>query len=429
MPATVLVGCQWGDEGKGKFVDVLSESFDVVARYQGGNNAGHTVIFDGKKYVLHTLPSGVLRPQVHNVIGNGVVVDLLSLVEELDEVESSGLQVEGRLLISGHAHLILPQHKALDAAVEKASGAAKIGTTLRGIGFAYTDKARRVGLRACDLRNPDRFAAKYRELAAYHAEILTKIFQVEPPDTESTLEELLAAAKRIRPMIGDSVGYLAAELSARKNVLCEGAQGIMLDIDHGTYPYVTSSSPTPGGACVGLGIPPSQIRRVIGIMKAYTTRVGEGPFPTEQLNADGEKLREAGHEFGATTGRPRRCGWLDLPVMRRAIQLAGLTEIIVTKLDVLDGFDEIPVCTHYESADGQTQATPCDSSDLQDSTPIYKNLPGWDAPTEGASTPDALPKQAIEYIRWIERALGPPITMVSTGPDRTATVAMNETLF
>ena len=428
MPATVLVGCQWGDEGKGKFVDVLSETFDVVARYQGGNNAGHTVIFDGKKFVLHTLPSGVLRPQVQNVIGNGVVVDILSLAKELDEVESSGIRVEGRLLISGHAHLILPQHKALDAAAEQASGAVRLGTTLRGIGYAYTDKARRAGLRMCDLHHPDRFATKYRELAAHHGEILRKIFQVEPPDTEATLEELLACAERIRPMIGDSVGFLHAELSARRNVLCEGAQGIMLDIDHGTYPFVTSSSPTPGGACVGLGIPPGQIRRVIGIVKAYTTRVGEGPFPTEQLNEQGERLRTAGAEFGATTGRPRRCGWLDLPVLRRAVQIAGLTELIVTKLDVLDGFEKIPVCTHYESPSGHLEAIPCDPVELDACVPAYAVMQGWHQPAAGVDKSDCLPEEALAYLRWIERVLGPPISMVSTGPDRTATVILSETL-
>ncbi|MBI5154555.1 adenylosuccinate synthase [Candidatus Poribacteria bacterium] len=432
MPATVVMGCQWGDEGKGKIVDVLAEDAHVVARYQGGSNAGHTVIVSGKKYVLHTLPSGVLRPELQNVIGNGVVVDVLALATELGALKELGMDVLDGLRISEQAHVILPFHREVDAAQEGGGGegGTRLGTTRRGIGVAYADKARRVGLRMGDLREADRFARKYRELATMHSAAFRARFGAQLEGTEEGLEAILALRSQLVPVICDTVTFVNQALKARRHVLCEGAQGIMLDIDHGTYPFVTSSSPGPGGACTGLGIPPSSIRRVVGIAKAYTTRVGEGPFPTELHSEAGERLRSIGNEFGATTGRPRRCGWLDLPVLRRAVQIAGCTELIITKLDVLGKFAEIPICSEYQAADGRRAALiPLDGEELAGCHPVYELEAGWSSDISGVRDVDELPRAAWSYLERIAQETGVRVTMVSTGPEREATILLAETCF
>lgn len=419
------MGCQWGDEGKGKIVDVLAAESHLVARYQGGGNAGHTVIIGDKKFVFHLLPSGVLHDGVKNLVGNGVVVDITTLLEEVDMLRRDGIEIEDRLFIAEHAHIITPLHKAIDQAMERVRGKGKIGTTGRGIGTAYADKARRMGLRVCDLRSPDVLVAKYRKLADYHGAILSRVFGADPPAVEESLEELLALSKRITPMIVDSVSLVNDALAAGREVLAEGAQGVMLDIDHGTYPYVTSSSPTPGGACVGLGVAPTQIKRVIGIVKAYTTRVGEGPMPTELHGEEGERLRAAGGEFGATTGRPRRCGWLDLPVLRRSIQITGCTELVITKLDVLDEYSEISICTDYDVPGvGRTPVMPFDLERTKVARPIYESVPGWNAKSCDVTDPAQLPEKAHAYLRRIESELGVRVSMVSTGPARAATVPL-----
>lgn len=426
MPVTVIVGCQWGDEGKGKIVDVLSGEHDIVARYQGGNNAGHTVVIHGEKYVLHTLPSGILHNGVTSVIGNGVVVDVLALIGEIDEISGQGFDVMGNLVLSEQAHLILPQHGILDRAREEALGHQKIGTTGRGIGFAYAEKMARRGLRACDLRDPDHFTRRYREFNAYTNEVLTRFFGHSPFNGEEHLEKLLSAGARLKPIIGDTVTLLNDAVAANKEILAEGAQGVLLDVDHGTYPYVTSSSPAPGGACTGLGISPRFFTEIIGIVKAYTTRVGEGPMTTELKDETGELLRREGGEFGATTGRPRRCGWFDGPATRRAVQISGTTAITLTKLDVLSCFDEIKVCTHYETPQGRLDRIPFDIEVLKQATPVYESLPGWNQPLTGARTRADLPEKALRYIERIEQILESPITMVSVGPDRKQTIRFHE---
>ncbi|MEQ8819069.1 MAG: adenylosuccinate synthase [Sumerlaeia bacterium] len=425
MPATVVIGCQWGDEGKGKIVDFLAADSDVVARFQGGSNAGHTVIVNGKKFVLHALPSGVLRPGVRNIVGNGMVVDVLGLAGEIDKLLEQGMDIADRLTLSEQAHMVLPLHKELDHAAEHQKGGRKIGTTLRGIGQTYSDKFRRVGLRLGDLRRRDQFVKKYRALAEFHGEFLRKVYEIQPANTEQALEQLTACADRLAPLVGDTVALVNESLARGENVLCEGAQGVMLDIDHGTYPYVTSSSPTPGGACTGLGISPRHIERVVGVFKAYTTRVGEGPFPTELLGAEGERLREAGGEYGATTGRARRCGWLDLPVVRRAVQICGCTEMVVTKLDVLDDFDTVEVCDRYILADAsEAELIPFGADAVEASRPSYETHQGWKCQTSNAKTTEDLPVEALRYLDRVSHALDTPISMVSIGPDREQTLPM-----
>lgn len=424
LSVTVLVGCQWGDEGKGKIVDVLSSQVDVVARYQGGNNAGHTVVIGGKKYVLHLLPTGILHDGVKSVIGNGVVVDVLGLMREIREVESHGLTVLDKLLLSENAHLILPQHGAMDRAREKQLGAGKIGTTGRGIGNAYSEKAARRGLRACDLRDKDHFARRYREFSGYCNDVMTKLFGEEPLNVEESLAELQEVANHIRPIIADTVTFLNDAIAAKKNVLCEGAQGVLLDVDFGTYPFVTSSNPSPGGACTGLGISPRCIDNVMGIVKAYTTRVGEGPMPTELTDEVGEKLRAEGGEFGATTGRARRCGWFDACAVRRSTQISGTTDITLTKLDVLSAFDEIPVCVAYDTPAGRTDKLPFDLEILKAAKPVYEKLPGWKTDISGARQAADLPQAARDYIARLEQLIGTPITITSVGPDRAQTIHM-----
>jgi adenylosuccinate synthase len=423
VPVTVVVGCQWGDEGKGKVVDVLAAQSAVVARYQGGGNAGHTVIIDGRKFVFHLLPSGVLHDGVLNVIGNGVVVDVLALIDEIVGLERDGFAVRDRLLLSEQAHVILPLHKAMDKAMEQSRGAGKIGTTGRGIGTAYADKARRLGLRLCDFRHRDLFVRKYRELAEMRRALLQAVQDSEPTDEEA-LEQVLACAEHIVPLLCDSVDVVNGALAKGQEVLAEGAQGVMLDIDHGTYPFVTSSSPTPGGACVGLGIPPTSIRRIIGIVKAYTTRVGEGPMPSELHGDEGERLRRLGGEFGATTGRPRRCGWLDLPVLRRSLQITGCTELVLTKLDVLDDYEQIDICTHYDTPQGRTHLMPFDLEHTLAARPVYETVPGWHCQSSGAKRREDLPARALDYIAHVSRHLNTTISIVSTGPARDETIVL-----
>lgn len=424
MPVTVLVGCQWGDEGKGKIVDVLSSQVDIVARYQGGNNAGHTVVIGGKKYVLHLLPTGILHEGVTSIIGNGVVVDLLGLGREIGEVEGYGMSVEGRLLVAENAHLILPQHGALDRAREKSLGAGKIGTTGRGIGNAYSEKTARRGLRACDLRDKDHFARRYREFADYCNEVLTKLFGEEPVNVEAELEKLLVIGEQVKPMITDTVSFINDALKAGKTVLAEGAQGVLLDVDFGTYPFVTSSNPSPGGACTGLGVSPRHVTEIIGIAKAYTTRVGEGPMPTELLDEVGEKLRTEGAEFGATTGRPRRCGWFDGPATRRSTQISGTTNISLTKMDVLSPFAEIPVCVAYDTPAGRVDRMPFDLEQLKAAKPVYETVPGWQTDLSGVRRKEDLPEKAIAYIRYLEKLIETPITMIGVGPGREQTITL-----
>ena len=426
MPVTVLVGCQWGDEGKGKIVDVMSSKMDVVARYQGGNNAGHTVVIHGDKYVLHLLPSGILHDRVTSIIGNGVVVDPIALVSEIVELESHGFSVDGKLLISEQAHLILPQHAALDRARELALGEAKIGTTGKGIGSAYGEKVARRGLRACDFRDRDIFARNYRSLAAYCNEMLVKFHGLEPMDTEAILEQLLEAGKRIAPLVADTVTYINNAILAGKEVLCEGAQGVLLDVDFGTYPFVTSSNPSPGGACTGLGISPRHITHITGIVKAYTTRVGSGPMPTELIDADGETMRREGAEFGATTGRARRCGWFDAPAVRRSLQISGCTEITLTKLDVLGVFDEIKICTGYQTPAGVLDLLPFDAEILAQATPIYETVPGWKVPLSDIRHAKDLPKETVSYIARIQELVNTRIHMASVGPDRKQTFVLEQ---
>lgn len=416
MRIDVLLGLQWGDEGKGKIVDYLSTGYDIIARFQGGPNAGHTLVVDGRKHVLHTVPSGIFRPGVVNLIGNGVVVDPTILVRELDELRAAGVDYGPRLLISRKAHLILPTHRLLDAANEASKGKLKIGSTLRGIGPTYMDKAGRNGLRVGDIDRAD-FRARYDILRQKHMELLRLYPRVEfdlAAEEEAWFRsvERLAELERV-----DCAYYLRAQLDAGKRILAEGAQGSMLDIDFGTYPYVTSSNTTTSGVCTGLGVPPTAIGEVIGISKAYCTRVGSGPFPTELHDATGEALREAGAEFGATTGRPRRCGWIDLPQLRYSVILNGVTQIALTKIDVLDTFAEIGVCTAYRIGGEETDELPFDL-ETGDITPVYRTFSGWQTALASATDLSELPAAAQDFVDFLEAALGVPVTIVSTGPER-----------
>lgn len=422
MSVRIIVGAQWGDEGKGKIVDMLSEQADIVARYQGGANAGHTIVFDGKKYILHLIPSGILHPNTQCVIGNGVVIDPVALMEEIHMLEGIGISIAGRLHISHKAHLIMPYHKMMDAAREKQAGS--IGTTGRGIGPAYNDKALRIGVRIVDLLDRETLGEKIRTNLAEKNQILRALYDVAPLDVEAMIDEYVAFDTQIDPYITDTTTLLNNALKDGKRVLAEGAQGALLDLDHGTYPFVTSSNPTSGGACTGLGIPPTSITSVTGVVKAYSTRVGNGPFPTELEDATGELLRSEGHEFGATTGRSRRCGWLDIPALRYSIMINGISEIALTKLDVLGVFNELKICTGY-SLDGKTlKSFPADAQTLSRVKCDYITLPGWNCPLDGIMSFDALPKAAQDYVRMIEQLLETKITWVSTSPAREDTFAL-----
>ena len=420
MKVDVLLGLQWGDEGKGKIVDVLTPKYDIIARFQGGPNAGHTLIFDGKKHVLHTIPSGVFRPGTKNVVGNGVVIDPIIFKREITELLAAGVDPRPELLISRRAHLITPTHRLLDAASEQAKGKAKIGSTLKGIGPTYMDKTGRNGLRVGDLTS-GKFNERYQALRKKHLGLLQQFTDFQF-DLESVEAEWMEAAMQLGQLqLIDTEHYLNEALDAGKRVLAEGAQGTMLDIDFGTYPFVTSSNTIAAGACNGLGVGPGRIGEVIGIFKAYCTRVGSGPFPTELLDATGEALRQAGGEFGATTGRPRRCGWLDLVQLRYACRVNGVTQLAMMKADVLSGFDEIPVCHSYQYDGATTQNLPY-GIEPDEVTPDYKNHGGWQEDLTGATTEAALPESLTNYIAMVEKEMATPISIVSVGPDRAQTI-------
>ncbi len=419
MPVTVVIGSQWGDEGKGKIVDLLSERMDIVARYQGGANAGHTIVWGDRKFVLHLVPSGIFNEGVTCVIGNGVVIDPVAVMDEIRMIKELGYEVEGRLLISHNAHLIMPYHKMIEEARDRSA----IGTTGRGIGPAYVDKFARSGIRVVDLLDRDVLRRKLKASIEEKNAILKSVYGAQELDVEQIIEEYVEFDKLIDPYIKDTTEYLADALKQGKQVLAEGAQGSLLDVDFGTYPFVTSSHPTVGGACTGLGIPPTEIRRVIGIVKAYSTRVGHGPFPTELSDATGERLRAVGHEFGATTGRPRRCGWLDLVALRYSTAINGFTELAITKLDVLSGLDTVEVCTHYRLPDGRlSQRFSSDVATLERVEPVYERFEGWSENLDGIEREDDLPKAARVYLDFVSRRLEVPIRLVSTGPHRDQTV-------
>jgi adenylosuccinate synthase len=422
--SAVVVGAQWGDEGKGKIVDVLSERFSVVARYAGGHNAGHTVIIGGQKFILQLIPCGVLRPDCRAVIGNGVVLDPMAFLKEVGRLRELGVDIDRQLFVSNRAQVILPYHRMIELAAESAPGRKKIGTTSRGIGPAYEDKMARNGLRVVDLLNRDLLKTHIENACREKNAIAHALFGTEPLDPAQMYEEYAAAAEKVRPFVTDSAALLNRALREGQSVMFEGAQGTMLDIDHGTYPFVTSSSATAGGAVTGTGVGPTAIGTVIGVTKAYVTRVGEGPFPTELHDASGEALRARGHEYGAVTGRPRRCGWLDLPLLRYSNQINGTEWLVVTKLDVLDDLDEIPVCIGYK-IDGQSIDTmPADVPGIESIQPQYTTLRGWRTSTEGIRRFEDLPARAQEYLRFLESESGARIGMVSTGPDREQTMEL-----
>jgi len=416
MAIDVILGLQWGDEGKGKIVDYLASDYDIVARFQGGPNAGHTLKFDGKKFVLHTIPSGIFREKQKNLIGNGVVIDPITLSKELDKLRDAGVSFEDRLLVSKKAHLILPTHRLLDAASENAKGKAKIGSTLKGIGPTYMDKTGRNGLRAGDIARND-FMERYQALKDKHLSLL----EIYPPvDFDLKAEEArwMEALDELRALqMVEGEYYINKALKSGKKILAEGAQGSMLDIDYGTYPFVTSSNTISAGVCTGLGVAPGQIGEVIGITKAYCTRVGSGPFPTELHDETGERLRAEGGEFGATTGRPRRCGWIDLPQLRYTIMVNGVTQLVMTKIDVLNVFGEISAAVAYKIDGAETQALPYDICD-QELEPVFEARKGWETSLEGITTFDALPEAAKNYVTYIEQQLNVRVSMISTGPER-----------
>ena len=424
MPAIVLVGAQWGDEGKGKATDLLGDTVDYVVRYQGGNNAGHTVVIGSEKYALHLLPSGILSPNVVPVIGNGVVIDPAVLLEEIRALDSRGINTS-KLVISTNAHLITPYHRTIDKVSERFLGKAKIGTTGRGIGPAYADKISRIGIRVQDLF--DRSILEQKLEGALHDknQVLTKVFNRKNMAVAEILEEYLAYAEILRPYIADTSLLLDKALKAGKTVLLEGSQGTLLDVDHGTYPFVTSSNPTAGGACTGSGIGPKAITRVIGIVKAYTTRVGSGPFPTELLDDDGDTLRTIGHEYGTTTGRNRRCGWYDAPIARYAVRINGLTDFFLTKLDVLTGWEKIPVCVAYDVDGTRHDELPASQTDFHHAKPIYEYLPGWKEDISKARTITDLPKNAQDYVKYLEEISGAPMSAIGVGPGRDETIVTN----
>lgn len=421
MPATVLVGAQWGDEGKGKATDLLAPEVDYVVRYQGGNNAGHTVVAGDTKLALHLVPSGILRPEVTPVIGDGVVVDPAVLLEEIDALATQGMSCE-RLLVSGNAHLIMPYHRVLDKVTERYLGRAKLGTTRRGIGPAYADKAARIGLRAQDLLDMKIFAQKLEVALKEKNAVLTKVYNQLPLDPKRIIAQYEGYAARLEPYIADTSLVVWRALREGRHVLFEGAQGTLLDVDHGTYPFVTSSSPIAGGACTGAGIGPREIDRVIGVAKAYVTRVGSGPFPTEDLGPAGDRMGEVGLEFGTTTGRKRRCGWLDGVLLRYAARLNSLTDVFLTKLDVLSGFERVRIATGYRYQGEIYQEFPPHQTIFHKCEPAYEEMAGWTEDISGARTFSDLPEAARAYVRRIEEIAGVPVTLVSVGPARDQTV-------
>jgi adenylosuccinate synthase len=425
MPALVLLGAQWGDEGKGKATDLLGDQVDYVVRYQGGNNAGHTVVIGDQKYALHLLPSGILSPNVIPVIGNGVVIDPAVLLTEIKGLNERGINTS-KLKISTNAHLITPYHRTIDKVSERFLGKSKIGTTGRGIGPAYADKINRIGIRVQDLF--DQSILKQKVEAALHDknQILVKVFNRKGITVEEVIDEYLRYAEILKPYVTDTSLLLDQALQQGKVVLLEGSQGTLLDVDHGTYPFVTSSNPTAGGASTGSGIGPTKITRVIGILKAYTTRVGSGPFPTELFDEDGEALRKIGGEVGVTTGRNRRCGWFDAPIARYAVRVNGLTDFFLTKLDVLTGWEKIPVCVAYEIDGKRVEELPASQSDFHHAKPIYEYLPGWKENISKARSVADLPNNAQEYVKFLEKISGAPMSAIGVGPGRDETIVVRD---
>ncbi|MCF2706098.1 adenylosuccinate synthase [Arcanobacterium haemolyticum] len=426
MPAVIILGAQWGDEGKGKATDQLGTRAEYVVKYNGGNNAGHTVVVGDEKFALHLLPSGILSPTCTPVIGNGVVVDLGVLFEEINELTSRGVDTS-RLRISTNAHIITSYTKAMDALSERALGSAKIGTTGRGIGPTYADKASRVGLRIQDLFDPQELSRKVKAALAQKNPLIAALGEKEF-DADEVVADLLSYADRVRPMVCDITLELNDALDAGKTVVFEGGQSTMLDIDHGTYPYVTSSNATAGGACTGSGVGPTRIDRVVGVMKAYVTRVGEGPFPTELFDEQGEWLRQTGGEFGVTTGRPRRCGWYDAPVARYASRVNGLTDIVLTKLDVLTGLEQIPVCVAYEIDGKRVEEVPASQSDFAKATPVYEYVPGWSEDITSCTSFEELPQAARDYVHYLEKVSRCRISSIGVGADREKTIIVRDLL-
>ena len=427
MPAIVLLGAQWGDEGKGKATDLLGGRVDYVVRYQGGNNAGHTVVIGDQKFALHLLPSGILTPSVVPVIGNGVVIDPEVLLQEMANLEARNVDTS-KLVISANAHLITPYHVTLDKVTERFLGKSKLGTTGRGIGPTYSDKIARIGIRVQDLFDESILRQKVEGALVNKNQVLVKVYNRRELQIDAIADQLLAYAEVLRPYVADTSLLLNNALDQGKVVLLEGGQGTLLDVDHGTYPFVTSSNPTAGGACTGSGIGPTRITRVVGILKAYTTRVGSGPFPTELLDDDGEKLRTIGGERGVTTGRPRRCGWFDAPIARFATRVNGLTDFFLTKLDVLDTFDRIPVCVAYDVDGERMEELPMTQTGFHHAKPIYEYLPGWLEDISGAKTLEDLPANARSYVKFLEEISGAPISAIGVGQDRDATISVRDLL-
>lgn len=427
MPAIVLVGAQWGDEGKGKATDLLGSRIDYVVKFNGGNNAGHTVVIDGEKYALHLLPSGILTPGVTPVIANGVVVDLGVLFEEIDALEARGLDTS-KLAISSNAHLIPRYNKVIDQVSERFLGNRKIGTTGRGIGPTYADKMNRIGIRVQDLFDESILRQKVEAALETKNQLLVKTYNRRAIEVDEVVEDLLQYVERLRPMVKDTSLLLSKALNADEVVLCEAGQATLLDVDHGTYPYVTSSNAISAGACTGAGIPPTRIDRVIAILKAFTTRVGEGPFPTELHDEVGDRLREIGGEFGTTTGRPRRIGWLDTVIGRYATRVNGVTDFVVTKLDNLDSFDEIPVCVAYDIDGERVEEMPENQTDFHHAKPIYEMLPGWNADITGCRTFEDLPENAQRYIEFVEKQIGARVSVIGVGPGRDEVIVRHDLL-
>ena len=427
MSAFVVLGAQWGDEGKGKMTDFLAESTDVVVRFQGGNNAGHTVEVGDKQYKLHLIPSGILNENKLNVLGNGVVLDPKALFDEISYLENLGVEVSpNNLIVSDRAQLIMPYHKVLDELKEKARGKNAIGTTKKGIGPCYTDKVERGGIRVCDLMNPEVFKEKLQENVKSKNEVIVNIYKEEALNFEEIYNEYIEFGKKLKPFVQDISVRVYDEIKAGKKVLFEGAQGMLLDIDHGTYPFVTSSSTIAGGVCTGVGIGPTMITGAVGIAKAYTTRVGKGPFPTELNDSTGEWIREKGGEFGVTTGRARRCGWLDLVILKTSARVSGLTSLVVTKIDTLAGLDKIKVCTGYKFEDKVIDYFPASLDDLEKCEPIYEEFEGWGEEVANARSYEELPLNAKKYLKKIEEFTGVEIAIVSVGPKRDQTIVVHE---
>jgi len=424
MRNVVIFGAQWGDEGKGKIVDLFCEKFDIVARYQGGHNAGHTVLIGDRKFILKLIPSGILHPGKRAVIGNGLVVDPAALLSEIESLEAAGVNVAGQLSISNRAHVLFPHHRTMEQMLDAA-----IGTTSRGIGPCYEDKAARRGIRVADLLDREHFGAQFEALAQEKETVARAFGIMDPPDLQQIRARYEGYAERIRPMVCDTARLLNEAIRAGKSVMFEGAQGTMLDLDHGTFPFVTSSSASAGGASTGTGVPPTKIDAVVAVAKAYVTRVGGGPFPTEALDAMGDRIRERGNEFGSVTGRPRRCGWFDVPLMRYAAMLNGIDSLVVTKLDVLDELDKIPVCVGYRCGRHEVAEIPPTSRGLETVEPVYECLPGWQTATAGISRFEDLPENARQYLAYLENRTGVEIGCVSTGPERNQTIVKRGSRF